>query len=421
MISAGRLLRWAATRSWRSPSWPARPPPAANSATSPGRRAAYRSRCRTPAPCAIPTPASPWPPATTSACSPAPSRTPSHHHTTSSRAAGEAARPPAMPGRPHRHRGPRTPTSEHRHRTDAGPGLAAGAPGEHYRSASMPLAVTSVNGDGDGLAGGRVCGLDHGLAARHRRDARRVDRVHAVGAGACDLGPVRGGQRGEWVRRGDPPAIVEAQEAAVSGLGQGLSGIERRGGIFQQRRLGRAAGLRERAEHGLMRRLETALRRRDTPAATSPERIQPAWTICVVIILRGPLDGLAERARYGTPQVRPSLPRYGRQDMLADWPGLGKGLAPLIRIVDEPCIPGWPPLPRQRSHDRRRSRRAAVQRRSPVAPHSGSQAPPAPSDGSRTPPAGDREAPARAGVSAPPSTANRAGLTQDPPGSIMTD
>ena len=123
MISAGRLLRWAASRSWRSPSRPARLPPAANSATSPGRRAASRSQCRTPAPCATPTPASPWPPATTSACSPAPSTAPSHHHTPSSRAAGQATSP-SMPGRPHRHRGPRTTTSGHGHRSDAGPGPA---------------------------------------------------------------------------------------------------------------------------------------------------------------------------------------------------------------------------------------------------------------------------------------------------------
>ena len=119
MIPTGRLLRWAASRSWRSPSRPTRVPPAANSATSPGRRAASRSQCRTPARCATPTPASPWPWATASACSPAPS----HHHTASSRAAGRATSP-AVPGRPHRHRGPRTTTSGHGHRSDAGPGPA---------------------------------------------------------------------------------------------------------------------------------------------------------------------------------------------------------------------------------------------------------------------------------------------------------
>jgi hypothetical protein len=122
--------------------------------------------------------------------------------------------------------------------------------------------------------------------------------VPRVGAGAAgDLDPVRGGQRGERVRRGDPPGIVDVQEVTRSEPGRGLSGIERRGGIFQQRRLGRAAGLRERAEHGLMHRPETALSRSDTTPATSPNRIQPAWAVCAGITVRRPLDGLAELAR----------------------------------------------------------------------------------------------------------------------------
>ena len=58
-ISTGRLLRCAASRSWKSPSRRARLPPAANSATSPGRRAGSRSQSWTPAPCATPIPASP--------------------------------------------------------------------------------------------------------------------------------------------------------------------------------------------------------------------------------------------------------------------------------------------------------------------------------------------------------------------------
>ena len=120
-------------------------PPAANSATSPGRRAASPSQCRTPARCATPTPASPWPPATTSACSPASSRARSHHHTAASRAAGQPTSP-ATPGL-HRHRDPRTTTSGHGHRSDAGRGRHAPcAPNAGFRGrrCSFPLADWTV-------------------------------------------------------------------------------------------------------------------------------------------------------------------------------------------------------------------------------------------------------------------------------------
>jgi hypothetical protein len=53
--------------------------PARHSATSPGRPGGSRSRSWTTAPCAIPTPASPSPPATESTCSPAKHRTQNHH------------------------------------------------------------------------------------------------------------------------------------------------------------------------------------------------------------------------------------------------------------------------------------------------------------------------------------------------------
>ena len=56
---ASRRTRCPATRSWRSPSPPARPPPARHSATPPGRPAGSRSRSWTPTPSATPTPASP--------------------------------------------------------------------------------------------------------------------------------------------------------------------------------------------------------------------------------------------------------------------------------------------------------------------------------------------------------------------------
>ena len=68
---ARRPPRCAATRSWKSPSPRARPPPAGHSATSPGRTSGSRSRSWTAVPCATPAPASPSPPATGSTCSPA--------------------------------------------------------------------------------------------------------------------------------------------------------------------------------------------------------------------------------------------------------------------------------------------------------------------------------------------------------------
>ena len=63
--------RYAATRSWKSPSPQARPPPDGHSATSPGRTCGSPSRSWTTAPSATPAPASPSPPATGSICSPA--------------------------------------------------------------------------------------------------------------------------------------------------------------------------------------------------------------------------------------------------------------------------------------------------------------------------------------------------------------
>ena len=97
--SARHPLRWAATRSWKSPSRPARRPPARRSATSPGRPARSPSRSWTTAPCGTPTPASPSSPATASACSPANQATPNHRLPAADRAPGRAARLDAPPAR----------------------------------------------------------------------------------------------------------------------------------------------------------------------------------------------------------------------------------------------------------------------------------------------------------------------------------
>ena len=72
-LAAGREAppRCAATRSWKSPSPRARPPPDGHSATSPGRTSGSRSRSWTTAPSATPAPASPSSPATGSTCLPA--------------------------------------------------------------------------------------------------------------------------------------------------------------------------------------------------------------------------------------------------------------------------------------------------------------------------------------------------------------
>ena len=118
MIPPRRRLRWTATRSWRSPSRPARQRQARHSATSPGRPAGPRSRSWTTAPCETPTPASHSSPATASACSPAPSRTPSQHLPAANRAARQATRP-QTPGQPGRRRGPKTATSARSRRSDA--------------------------------------------------------------------------------------------------------------------------------------------------------------------------------------------------------------------------------------------------------------------------------------------------------------
>ena len=104
--------RCAATRSWRSPSPPARPPPARHSATSPGRPAGSRSRSWTTTPSATPTPASPWPPATASTCSPANHTTRNQHTPTASPPASQTATP-QIRGQPHRRRLPHPASSPH--------------------------------------------------------------------------------------------------------------------------------------------------------------------------------------------------------------------------------------------------------------------------------------------------------------------
>ena len=101
--AAGPVARL--SRSWRSPSRPARPPPDKHWATPAGRPAGSRSRSWTTTPCATPTPASPWPPATGSACS-------SPNHAAQDQHARPASRPisqtpsPRMRHPPHRRRLP---------------------------------------------------------------------------------------------------------------------------------------------------------------------------------------------------------------------------------------------------------------------------------------------------------------------------
>ena len=120
---ASRRPRCAATRSWRSPSPPARPPPARHSATPPGRPAGSRSQSWTTTPSATPTPASPWPPATASTCSPANHTTRNQHTPTASPPISQTATP-QIRRQPRRRRVPH-PASSPRGRTPARCGAAA--------------------------------------------------------------------------------------------------------------------------------------------------------------------------------------------------------------------------------------------------------------------------------------------------------
>ena len=160
-LHAGRRLRWPATRSWRSPSPPARPPPARHSATPPGRPAVSRSRSWTTTPCATPTPASPSPPATASTCSPRRQRTRDHSIRTAKTTACQTATSQRR-GPPHRCRlphpgdqpqrpgpagydagtastAPAPPPSTHYHRAPTAPGspVISGTAPNHRRLGSF--------------------------------------------------------------------------------------------------------------------------------------------------------------------------------------------------------------------------------------------------------------------------------------------
>ena len=130
--------RWGPISCSRSPSRPARPPRASRSAASPGRPAVSRSRSWITAPCATPIPASAWPRATASPCSP-PQHAPRRHHT---RAAASQHPVPRMHRRPGRNCVPRTAAGAGRRTIDARPGRASRV------SAQPPRAALPSPGNG---------------------------------------------------------------------------------------------------------------------------------------------------------------------------------------------------------------------------------------------------------------------------------
>ena len=173
---ASRPPRCTAIRSWRSPSRPARPPPGRHSATPAGRPAGSRSRSWTTTPCATPTPASPWPPATGSACS-------SPNHATQNQHARAASRPigqtpsPQVRRPPHWRRLPH-PASNPAGRVPAGHGARAASAA---RRAALP-------GTRSGAASPAAWMWPRPFA---RRDWR--------GGPSADIAACRRGQRAAWL------------------------------------------------------------------------------------------------------------------------------------------------------------------------------------------------------------------------------